>query len=424
MASHEFAAFVGIDWGDQKHAVCLRSEGVEVEHELPQRAAEIEAWARELRTRFGGRPVAVCLEQSRGPLIYALLKYEFLVLFPLNPLQATRYREALYPSGSKDDPLDARLLCRFVETHHGQLRAWQPDDEATRLLRLLAEDRRRFVDQRTAHKNQLRQRLKEFFPLALELLRGGDLEDEWFLQLLIKFPSHAELRRASPRTLERMLPKHHRLPDEEPLDPRVAQIRAAVPLVTDGAVVKAGRLQVMELARLILRLNTSIAEYDRELAAELARHPEAELFRSFPGAGAALLPRLAAAFGTNRERYADAQELQQLSGIAPVQIRSGKSCSVRRRRACPKFLRQTFHEYADHSRKRSLWAKAYYRMLRGRGLRHNAAVRALAFKWLRILFRCWQTRTPYDEHRHLAQLRLKQSPLLQFLDLPNPAEQT
>jgi hypothetical protein len=89
MASHEFAAFVGIDWGDQKHAVCLRAEGAEVESELSQKAAEIDAWARELRARFGGRPVAVCLEQSRGPLIYALLKYEFLVLFPLNPLQAT-----------------------------------------------------------------------------------------------------------------------------------------------------------------------------------------------------------------------------------------------------------------------------------------------------------------------------------------------
>jgi transposase len=422
MASHEFAAFVGIDWGDQKHAVCLRANGVEIQCELPQRAAEIDAWATELRTRFGGRPVAVCLEQSRGPLIYALLKYEFLVLFPLNPLQATRYREALYPSGSKDDPLDARLLCLFLETHHSQLRAWQPDDEATRLLRLLAEDRRRFVDQRTGHKNRLRQRLKEFFPLALDLLHG-DLEDEWFLQLLIKFPSHAELRRASPRTLERMLPKRRPLPDAEPLDPRVAQIRAATPLVVDGAIVKAGRLQVVQMARLILQLNATIAEYDRELAVELARHPEAELFRSFPGAGAALLPRLAAAFGTNREHYSDARELQQLSGIAPVQIRSGKSCVVRRRRACPKFLRQTFHEYADHSRKKSLWAKAYYQMLRGRGLRHNAALRALAFKWIRILYRCWKTRTPYDEHRHLTQLRLKQSPLLSLLKVPIPAEQ-
>src|SRR4029079_86050 len=155
MASQEFAAFVGIDWGDQKHAVCPRADGVEVECELSQKAAEIDAWASELRTRFGGRPLAVCLEQSRGPLIYALLKYEFLVLFPLNPLQATRYREALYPSGSKRDPLDARLLCRFVETHHGQLRAWQPDDEATRLLRLLAEDRRRLLDHATAPQKQL-----------------------------------------------------------------------------------------------------------------------------------------------------------------------------------------------------------------------------------------------------------------------------
>lgn len=422
MTSHEFAAFVGIDWGDQKHAVCLRANGVEVQQELSQKAGEIEAWAMELRTRFGGRPVAVCLEQSRGPLIYALLKYEFLVLFPLNPVQATRYREALYPSGSKDDPLDARLLCLFLESHHGRLRAWLPDDEATRLLRLLSEDRRRFVDQRTVHKNQLRQRLKEFFPLALELLHG-DLEDEWFLQLLIKFPSHAELRRASPRTLERMLPKHRRLPDEEPLDPRVAQIRAAVPLVIDEAIIKAGRFQVVRLARLILQLNTTIAEYEHELSAELARHPEAELFRSFPGAGAALLPRLAAAFGTNRERYADAKELQQLSGIAPVQIRSGKSCVVRRRRACPKFLRQTFHEYADHSRKKSLWAKAYYQLLRGRGMRHHAALRALAFKWMRILYRCWKTRTPYDEHRHLAQLQRKQSPIIPLLEFPQSAEQ-
>ena len=164
-----------------------------------------------------------------------------------------------------------------------------------------------------------------------------------------------------------------------------------------------------------LRLNTSITEYDRELAVELARHPEAELFRSFPGAGAALLPRLAAAFGTNRERYVDAQELQQLSGIAPVQIRSGKSCSVRRRRACPKFLRQTFHEFAGLSIRYSDWALAYYQWMRSKGKRHYAAVRALAYKWIRVLFRCWKSRQPYNEERYLAALRKQYSPLLKFL---------
>jgi transposase len=324
----------------------------------------------------------------------------------VNPKQATRYREALYPSGSKDDPVDARLLCRFLINHHHQLRAWRPDDEATRLLRILSEDRRRFVDERTAYKNQLRQRLKEFFPLALDL--AGP---------------RPELRRASPRALARLLPKLRRVPDDQETDPRVTKIREAIPLVTDRAIVKAGRLAVIKLARLILQLNQTIAEYDTELVAELAQHPEAELFQSFPGAGPSLTPRLVAAFGSDRKRYSTAEDLQQLSGIAPVLIRSGKSCTVRRRSACPKFLRQTFHEYADHSRKTSLWASAYYQMLRDRGMRHHAALRSLAFKWQRVLFRCWQSRASYNEAAHMQQLRLNHSPLLQYLAIPKNAGQ-
>ena len=128
-----------------------------------------------------------------------------------------------------------------------------------------------------------------------------------------------------------------------------------------------------------------------------------------------MAPRLAAAFGTDRERFSSAAEMQQLSGIAPVLKRSGKSCSVIRRLACPKFLHQTFHEYADHSRKKSAWARAYYHMLKARGMGHHCALRSLAFKWQRIMYRCWQTRTPYDEARHLRQLRLRNSPLLAYL---------
>ena len=409
----EYAAFIGIDWADEKHAVWMQAAGLVVECELKQTAEDLDAWAAQLHERFGGRPVAVCLEQSRGALIYALLKYDFLVLFPINPKQASRYREALHPSGRKDDPLDAAVLGSFLAKHHRQLRPWRPDDACTRLLRLLSEDRRHAVDERTAHKNRLRQRLKEVFPLALELV-GSDLADDWFLRLLVKFPSHAELRKASPRTLERLLPKRRRVPDDEPLDPRIARIRAAAVLVTDKPIVQAGAMMVVQLGKLILQLNATVAEYDRALAAELAQHPDAELFKSFPGVGASLAPRMAAAFGTDRERYSDAQDMQQLSGIAPVIVGSGKSRSVRRR-ACPKFVRQTFHEHADHSRKASPWARAYYRLLRSRGKGHHAAIRGLAFKWQRILFRCWQTRTPYDEARHLAQLQLNHSPLLPLL---------
>jgi transposase len=417
-ASHDYAAFIGIDWADEEHDVYIISNG-QCEHcSVPQRAEDLEAWVGQLRTQFEGRRVAVCLEQARGALIYALLKYDFLVLFPINPKQLARYREALAPSGAKDDPTDARLLCQFVAQHHGQLRPWQPDDEATRKLRLFTEDRRRWVDERTALGNQLRQRLKEYFPLALEL-GGEDCYAAWFLRLLAKFPSHQQLRRASPTALTRLLPKRRRVPDDEQQDPRITMIRASIPLVTDNAIVAGHRMAVLQLVKLIAQLNETVAQYDREIVEQMAKHPEAALFQSFPSAGEALAPRLLVAFGTDRDRYASATEMQQLSGIAPIRIQSGKSCLVRRRRACPKFLRQTFHEYADHSRKKCAWARAYYRMLRAGGDRHHAALRALAFKWERIIFRCWKNKTPYDDQRYLNQLRLKESPLLKYLDQKN-----
>jgi len=152
----------------------------------------------------------------------------------------------------------------------------------------------------------------------------------------------------------------------------------------------------------------------------MAKHPDAPLFRAIPGAGSVMAPRLLAAFGNDRQRYPAASNLQQASGIAPVTIKSGKSCLVRRRRACTKFLHQTFHEFADHSRRASAWALAYYRMLRARGLRHHAALRALAFKWIRILYRCWKDRTPYDEARLMERLRKTCSPMLKYLTTESP----
>ena len=120
--------------------------------------------------------------------------------------------------------------------------------------------------------------------------------------------------------------------------------------------------------------------------------------------------------GSDRERFASARDVQCYCGIAPVTKKSGNSCSVRRRFACPKFLRQTFHEFADHARKWSPWSKAYYEYLLAKGTKHNAAVRALAFKWIRIIFRMWKERTTYDESTYLKQLQKKNSPCLKFLE--------
>jgi transposase len=346
--------------------------------------------------------------------MYALQKYDFLVLFPINPKQLARYREALSPSGTKNDPLDAQRLAEFVRSFHGELRCWRPDDELTRSLRLLTESRRKLVDQRTSIGQQLRQTLKEFFPMALTLLGEQAIHAPWFLAFLKKFPTFENLRRASSRTLQRCLPQRRATVDDTG-DSRIALIRDAVPLVTDPALILAGQLSVQSLVPLLLDLNQAVKLYESEIEALVEKHPDEALVRSIPGAADALAPRLLAVLGTDRERYQDALELQEMSGIAPVTRQSGKSCQVRRRYACPKFIRQTFHELADHSRKRSAWAKAFYDMRRQAGHGHHAILRALAFKWIRIIFRCWKKSTPYNEQQYVLCLRKTQSPILKFL---------
>lgn len=409
--AREFAAFVGIDWADEEHAVCLL-DGERLRREvLPHTPEAIAAWAAGLARDFGSRPVAVMLEQSRGPLMHALLQYPQLVLFPINPKQAARYREALVHSGKKDDPTDAECLARFVREHHRELRAWQPADAATRQLALLVELRRKAVESRKQTAQQCAARLKQYFPLAL------DLGDALCFAVVERWPTHQALARANPATLRKFFAQHGRR-NADQVNELITQIRAATPLTTDRAIIDPSALAVKFLVKELRVLEAAVAEFDAAIAQQFAAHPDAELFRSPPGAGAALAPRLLVAFGSDRGRFATADEVQAYSGIAPITKRSGKSCHVTKRYFCNRFLRQTFHEFADHARKWSTWSNAFYDHLRSRGHRHHAAVRSLAFKWIRILFRCWKNRQPYDEARYVQQLQSKRVP---YLPSPQPA---
>jgi len=178
---------------------------------------------------------------------------------------------------------------------------------------------------------------------------------------------------------------------------------------------RAGAIITRTLVASLKVLGQSIAQLDTEIAGLAAQHPEAYLFSHLPGAGPVLAPRLMVAFGTQRQRYHSAAELQSYSGIAPVTAQSGNTRWVHFRFACPKFLRQSFHEFAAHSIRKSVWARAYYQMYVARHQhdkhKHQAAVRALAYKWIRVLFRCWQNRTPYDEEVYLRALQKHHSPL-------------
>lgn len=408
----DFAAFVGIDWADKEHDLCLRdaaSDRLE-RAKLKQTPEAIAAWAAQLRVRYGGRPLAVCLEQSRGPLIYALLKYDFFTLFPVPPKTLQKYREAFAPSRAKDDPSDAAFLLELLITHRDRLRPWRPDDERTRTLQLLVEHRR-LIGDRTRVSNRLPALLKAYFPQALSWL--PDLRTALACDFLLRWPSLGALKGVRRATLESFFRAHHSARQQK-LEERVGAIRASIPLVTDAAVINSSVLMVKALASQMKTTLAAIKEFDAEIAQLCAAHAEFELFTSLPGAGEVYAARLLAALGTDRERWAGADEVARYTGIAPVIERSGKSCWVRWRYFCPKFLRQSFVEFAGESVRHSFWARAYYEQQREKGKDHQAATRALAYKWIRIIFRCWQTRTPYDEVRYLESLRRKGSPLLNY----------
>lgn len=416
---NEYAALVGIDWADHKHDICLidlscnKREAAVLTHS-PQ---SIDQWARALQVRFAGQQIAVCLEQSRGPLIYALLKYDFLTLYPVNPATLAKYRAAFSPSGHKDDPADAAYLAELLLHHCEHLRVWRPDDQQTRTLRYLVEHRRRLVADRTRLSNRLTSLLKGYFPQVLDWF--PNIRTTVVCDFLFRWPALESLRRVRRETLLRFFRAHNSL-RRETLEKRVEAIKGAVPLVTDRAVIASSVLMVRALASQMQTTLAAIHEFDSQIAALCAVNEDFALMQSLPGAGPNYAARLAVALGTDRERWHSADEIARFSGIAPVVERSGKSCRVRWRYFCPKFLRQSFHEYAGESIRHSFWARAYYDAQRARGKGHQAAVRALAFKWIRIIYRCWQSRTAYDEVKYLESLRRKGSTLLNYA-ANNPA---
>lgn len=404
----EFAAYVGVDWADKVHAVCIvdSQTGKKEEYKIKQEPEALKEWLTGLRTRFGGGKIAVALEQRKGALIWALMSSEFLVLYPINPKTLAKYREALFPSGAKGDPCDAELLMDLVRLHRDRVRAWTPEDEATRLLGMLVEQRRKLVNERTRVTNALQSTLKGYFPQALSWI--GEINSMQACDFLSQWPSLKALRGVRSKTIEKFY-RAHSVRRVDVIQRRVKEIRGATPLTEDPAVMEASVMMVRTKVAQLRCLIEAIDEYEHRIEELFSQHPDHELFESLPGAGDALAPRLLTVFGSDRDRYGAAEEIQQLSGVAPVTKQSGNSWVVQRRLACPKFVLQTFVEHAEQSRKKGGWANEYYNKQRDRGMSHHAALRALAYKWIRIIYRCWKDRVIYDEEFYQAALLRRRS---------------
>lgn len=407
----DFVAFIAIDWADQKHDLVLlpasskTKEPLTLEH-TPEALAD---WVAKLYQRFPAGKIAVILEQSRGALLYALLPYERLHLYPINPKTSAKFREAFYTSGAKDDPLDADLMLDILLHHRDRLKAWQPDEPITRQLQLLVEARRRFVADQVRLTNRLRATLKNYFPQGLELV-GDDLSSPMACAFVQKWPTLEAAQKIKPHLLRKFY-YAHQCRSEELIQRRLQLLAQAKPLTTDAPIIAAQSLLAQNTARELATLPAILAEYERRIKSLFTQHADFAIWDSFPGAGPALAPRLAAAWGTQRDRFTDSQAMACHSGIAPVKEASGKSVWIHLRWACPKFLRQTFHELAKSSLQFCAWAMCYYQMQIQRGKGHQAAIRALAFKWQRIMWRCWHDHVPYDDAKYVASLKRSASAL-------------
>ena len=410
----DFAATIGLDWADKKHDLWIQpADGSKPEPlQLPQTPEALHEWVAQLRQRFGNRPVALAIETSRGPVISALMTYDFLVLFPVNPKALKDYRAAFSVSGAKADLPDARLLEELVRLHRHQLKALAPDTELTRKLKGLTENRRRLVDERTRLVNQLHATLKTYYPLA-ETLLGQQMNLPLAAEFLARWPDLPSLQTASPKTLRAFFYKHNSRSADK-IAERLEAVRQAKALTNDPAIVLPARLLVTGLAAMLKPLHRAIAVLDEHIEQAMDQHPDAAIFRSLPGAGPALSPRLLVAFGTQRDRFKNATEVAQFYGIAPVTIQSGNSKTVKMRYRCPKFGRQTFHENAACAARSETWAADYYAQHRQHhDDKHHQACRALAFKLVRIYYACWKQRQPYQTSIYCSALQKHGSPLHQ-----------
>ena len=409
----DFSVLIGIDWADKKHDVCEIDTNVNsIKYSvIDSRPKAIHDWVMSLKQRFPGKPVAVACELKKGPLIYSLEKYEHIVIFPINPTTVAKYRKAFTHSGAKNDPGDALIQAEILERHMDKLSRIEPESSAIRALTQLVEGRRNIVQDRVDLSNKITAILKLYYPQVLDWFDEKD--SIIFCDFVAKWPSLNQVKKARKQTLLNFFNQHNsRYPEVNAR--RIREIREAFALTDDIGIIEPSQLMIELLIPQLKLLIEAIGKMDQEIKKRYRQQNDHNLFDSFPGAGPQLAPRLLVAFGVNRSRYNSASEIQKYAGVAPVIEQSGQKSWTHWRYSCPKFLRQTFVEWAGQSVRFSFWAKAYYQQQIAKGKPHNTVIRALAFKWIRIAYKCWKTHTPYDESKYLNALKAKNSPLLQY----------
>lgn len=390
--------YCGIDWAKDKHDVCVLDPRGQVRDRFcfAHTAEGLAGAIRRLRRRGPPAHLPIAIERPSGLLVDTLVAVGFPVV-PIHPnaLKATRPRYTA--SQAKADPSDAFIVADVLRTDGHRFPVLKAPSEQTRTLRAAVRIRDDLVAARVKLANQLRAHLEEFWPGAVAIF--AEIDSLIALNFLDAYPTPESAARLGETDLDSFL-KRHRYSGRRSAATLLGRLHGApVGRASAKESQVRGRL-VQSQAALLRHLVSQIGQIEKEIETLLAEHPDAPLIQSFPRTGTVNAAQIVAELGEDRSRFDSFEHLAAEAGAVPVTIQSGKHRNVVFRFACNKRLRQALTTWADNSRHANVWAAAVYRDARARGRDHPQAIRILTRAWLRVLWRCWQDRTPYDLSRH------------------------
>jgi transposase len=391
--------FVGDDWAEDHHDVEVMDQAGRVlaKRRLPEGAAGM-AQLHELTGRYLGEDVQdaeviIGIETDRGPWVAALVAAGYTV-YPVNPLQASRYRERHGVSGAKSDGADAHMLADMVRTDSHQLRPAAGDTPEAEAVKVTARMHKTMIWERTRAVQRLRHQLREYFPAALEAFEDLDAQDT--LELLGKAPDPARAAKLTRAQVSAALKRARR----RDIPGKAGAILAALHgehLGQPSALTAAYAATARSLIAVITTLNEQVKALEAQVRDHFGRHPDAEIYQSQPGLAAILGTRVLGEFGDDPNRYADAKSRKNYGGTSPITRASGKKKVVAARFIRNDRLIDALMAWAFSSLNASPGARAFYDQQRAKGLEHNDALRRLANRLVGILHGCLKTRTLYDE---------------------------
>jgi transposase len=391
--------FAGDDWAEDHHDVEVMDEAGKVlaKRRLPEGVAGI-AQLHELTGRYLGEEadkaeVIVGIETDRGPWVQALIAAGYTV-FPVNPLQASRYRERHGVSGAKSDAGDAHMLADMVRTDSHQLRRAAGDSPEAGGVKVLARTHKTLIWERTRAVQRLRHQLREYFPAALAAFDDLDAPD--VLELLGKAPDPARAARLTRAQVSAALKRARRRNIPDKATAILAALRSEQ-LGQPAALTAAYAVTVRALIAVITTLNEQVITLQGQVEEHFGQHPDAEIYLSQPGLGAVLGARVLAEFGDDPHRYRDGKARRNYAGTSPITRASGKKKVVAARFIHNDRLIDALNAQAFAALNASPGARAFYDDLRARGIEHNDALRRLASRLVGILHGCLKTGTVYDE---------------------------